>query len=376
MGNGRFARSLFERACACRAASAWSASASRPPRPTSQPSHPMTSAAPTPTLTGFNPRPPAPPPSPAKRSGPTTAREGPELLVRLGRWPVCGTSGSTGAGRSLTSWPAAPTNRSKAHKLLSESPAACPDAAVAGDQVPAWASRRPETIPLETGSLRRVSRLDATVATNALLESERAEPTVPADHRGIRRRAAHLLPEPPRAFSTGASCCQSQLYLQASSRSMNGLAADGAVLRPLDAEAAERPRCARPMRTGSASVRDSSSCTATATPKHERRVGEIARADRVSSRSAESHAGGRPLMRLVSRGDTSVVDAYLSPVLRRYVAEVADELAGVPLLFMQSNGGLTGARVCSAAGTHSFLRRGRRAHRRDGPHLPAAGSAG
>ena len=45
-------------------------------------------------------------------------------------------------------------------------------------------------------------------------------------------------------------------------------------------------------------------------------------------------------MRLVSRGDTSVVDAYLSPVLRRYVDEVAAELAGVRLLFMQSNGGL------------------------------------
>ena len=49
-------------------------------------------------------------------------------------------------------------------------------------------------------------------------------------------------------------------------------------------------------------------------------------------------------MRLVSRGDTTVVDAYLSPVLRRYVDEVAAELAGSPaLLFMQSNGGLTDA---------------------------------
>ena len=48
-------------------------------------------------------------------------------------------------------------------------------------------------------------------------------------------------------------------------------------------------------------------------------------------------------MRLVSRGDTTVVDAYLSPVLRRYVDEVAAELAGVRVLFMQSNGGLTEA---------------------------------
>ena len=51
-----------------------------------------------------------------------------------------------------------------------------------------------------------------------------------------------------------------------------------------------------------------------------------------------------PLMKLVGRGDTTVVDAYLSPILRRYVAGVAAELDGVRLLFMQSNGGLADAR--------------------------------
>src|SRR5438132_3936088 len=49
-------------------------------------------------------------------------------------------------------------------------------------------------------------------------------------------------------------------------------------------------------------------------------------------------------MKLVGRGDTTVVDAYLSPILRRYVEQVAAELEGVRLLFMQSNGGLTDAR--------------------------------
>jgi 5-oxoprolinase (ATP-hydrolysing) len=47
-----------------------------------------------------------------------------------------------------------------------------------------------------------------------------------------------------------------------------------------------------------------------------------------------------PLMKLVPRGDTTVVDAYLSPVLRRYVDGVAKEMPGVRLLFMQSSGGL------------------------------------
>jgi 5-oxoprolinase (ATP-hydrolysing) len=50
-----------------------------------------------------------------------------------------------------------------------------------------------------------------------------------------------------------------------------------------------------------------------------------------------------PLMKLVSRGDTTVVDAYLSPILRRYVDQVAAEIGNdtTRLLFMQSNGGLT-----------------------------------
>ena len=52
-----------------------------------------------------------------------------------------------------------------------------------------------------------------------------------------------------------------------------------------------------------------------------------------------------PLMKLVSRGDTTVVDAYLSPLLRRYVDQVASELGGTRLLFMQSSGGLTDARL-------------------------------
>ena len=51
-----------------------------------------------------------------------------------------------------------------------------------------------------------------------------------------------------------------------------------------------------------------------------------------------------PMMKWVSRGDTTVVDAYLSPILRRYVDQVANEMPGVPLYFMQSSGGLTEAR--------------------------------
>ena len=50
-----------------------------------------------------------------------------------------------------------------------------------------------------------------------------------------------------------------------------------------------------------------------------------------------------PMMKFVSRGDTTVVDAYLSPILRRYVEQVAAEMPGVRLFFMQSSGGLADA---------------------------------
>lgn len=91
-------------------------------------------------------------------------------------------------------------------------------------------------------------------------------------------------------------------------------------------------------------------------PNHEKQTAELAR-DIGFTQISVSHAVS-PLMKLVSRGDTTVVDAYLSPILRRYVDRIAAELgsrhkpgegqdnqtASVPkLMFMQSNGGLTDA---------------------------------
>ena len=76
-------------------------------------------------------------------------------------------------------------------------------------------------------------------------------------------------------------------------------------------------------------------------PEHERELAERARAIGFGQVSVSHEVS--PLMKLVSRGDTTVVDAYLSPILRRYVAQVEAELPGVRLQFMQSSGGLTDA---------------------------------
>ena len=77
-------------------------------------------------------------------------------------------------------------------------------------------------------------------------------------------------------------------------------------------------------------------------PQHESLACDIAKQTGFEQISVSHRVS--PLMKLVGRGDTTVVDAYLSPILRRYVERVAGELDGVRLLFMQSNGGLTDAR--------------------------------
>ena len=83
-------------------------------------------------------------------------------------------------------------------------------------------------------------------------------------------------------------------------------------------------------------------------PDHEKEVAKIAKSIGFTQVSVSHQVS--PLMKLVSRGDTTVVDAYLSPILRRYVDQVSSQLSStgtdnVPLQFMQSNGGLADAQL-------------------------------
>src|SRR3546814_6373246 len=75
--------------------------------------------------------------------------------------------------------------------------------------------------------------------------------------------------------------------------------------------------------------------------EHEAKVAALAKKIGFSQVSASHEVS--PLIKFVSRGDTTVVDAYLSPILMRYVDQVASELPGIRLMFMQSSGGLTDA---------------------------------
>jgi len=219
-----------------------------------------------------------------------------------------------------------------ARKLLSDNPGAYRDAAVAGIR---------QVLGLEPGQdipAARIAsvRLGTTVATNALLE-RKGEPTVLVITQGFGDALRIAYQNRPRIFDRRILLPEVlyQRVIEVSER----IGADGEILTPLDEDAVtEELRKAREAGFAAAAV----VCMhGYRYPAHETRIGAIARAVGFTQVS-ESHRTS-PLMKLVSRGDTTVADAYLSPILRRYVTEVARELQGVPLLFMQSNGGLADA---------------------------------
>lgn len=222
------------------------------------------------------------------------------------------------------------------HKVLSEDTATPPryrDAAVQGIRN-ALGLGANDPIP---GERIDIVRMGTTVATNALLERA-GEPTVLVVTRGFGDALRIGYQNRPRIFDRRIAL-PAMLYervIEVDER----VAVDGAVLREPDLEALAEPlREAR--RDGIAAV--AVVCLhGHRHPAHERRIGELARELGFTQVSLSSEVS--PLTKLVSRGDTTVVDAYLSPVLRRYVEQVGAELPGVKLLFMQSHGGLTEAR--------------------------------
>ena len=218
------------------------------------------------------------------------------------------------------------------HKLLSENPERYQDAAVEGIRrllaVPAGARIPAERI--------EVVKMGTTVATNALLERD-GEPTLLVITKGFRDALRIAYQNRPRIFAR--EIVLPELVYSAVIEANERVAADGKVLVPLDEQAvAEDLRRAYDDGLRSVAV---VSLHGYRYPRHEAVIGEIAR--RVGFTQISLSHECSPLMKVVSRGDTTVVDAYLSPILRRYVDQVASELDGVRLMFMQSNGGLTEA---------------------------------
>ena len=217
-------------------------------------------------------------------------------------------------------------------KLLSENPERYSDAAVQGIRELLGVGDQ----PIPAGAID-VVRMGTTVATNALLE-RKGDRTVLAITRGFADALRIGYQHRPKLFVRHIEL-PSMLYEQVVEIDER-IGAHGDIVRAPDLEQAERDLRA-------AFDRGIRSCAIALLhgyryPQHESQLEALARHIGFVQVSVSHQVS--PLMKLVARGDTTVVDAYLSPVLRRYVNQVAAQLPGVKLQFMQSSGGLADAR--------------------------------
>jgi 5-oxoprolinase (ATP-hydrolysing) len=222
------------------------------------------------------------------------------------------------------------------HKLLSENPEQYKDAAVAGIRH-LLGLHDAATIPADRVE---VVKMGTTVATNALLE-RKGDPTVLAITRGFRDALRIAYQNRPRLFDR--HIVLPELLYKEVIEIDERVGAHGELVVPLD-EARARAALQRAYDKGFRAI-------AIVFMHGYRHVAHEAAVERIAreigySQISVSHKTS-PMMKLVSRGDTTVVDAYLSPILRRYVDQVAQEMPGVNLQFMQSSGGLSDAHVFS-----------------------------
>ena len=230
-----------------------------------------------------------------------------------------------------------PRGRLHPAKLLSENPI-YRDAAVEG--IRRLLGLQPGA-PIPEGAIGRV-KMGTTVATNALLE-RRGERTLLVTTRGFRDALEIGYQARPKIFARQIVKPE-QLY-------SGVIEIDERVLADGTIEAAPDPEQVR--RALEAAKREGYAAVAIVLmhawryPAHERLVGEIARKIGFAQVS-ESHVCSA-MIKLVGRGDTTVADAYLSPILARYVRQVMDDLdvarTGARVMFMMSSGGLTSAHL-------------------------------
>jgi 5-oxoprolinase (ATP-hydrolysing) len=223
------------------------------------------------------------------------------------------------------------------HKVLSENPERYRDAAVQGirDLLGLAAGAR-----IPAGLINDV-RMGTTVATNALLE-RKGDATCLLITRGFADLLRIGYQNRPELFDLNIRL--PELLYRRVDEVRERIGARGEIVEPLDLTAA-RIALEEAYAAGFRSVAIAL-MHAYRFPAHEQQVAAMAR-EIGFTQVSPSHLAS-PLIKIVARGDTAVVDAYLSPVLRRYVDQVRDELGGDQggcrrLQFMQSNGGLTDA---------------------------------
>lgn len=233
----------------------------------------------------------------------------------------------------------APDGSLHQRKLLSENPEAYPDAAIQGIRDLLGIGKDTPIPPARVGHVK----MGTTVATNALLE-RKGDRTLLVITKGFRDALRIAYQARPDIFAKEIILPE-QLYervIEVSER----VTADGKAVHGPDLEALE-PELAKARADGIDSVAVVL-MHAWQNPIHEAIVEGVCERAGFAQISVSHQVS--PLAKLVGRGDTTVVDAYLSPILRRYVDRVAGELGATPsgepgptLQFMMSSGGLTAA---------------------------------
>jgi 5-oxoprolinase (ATP-hydrolysing) len=226
-----------------------------------------------------------------------------------------------------------------AHKLLSENPEAYRDAAVQGIRDLLGLAKGE---PIPAGRVGAV-KMGTTVATNALLE-RKGERTLLLTTKGFRD--ALRIGYQARSKIFAKHIIKPEMLFERVVEVDERVLADGTIERGLDFDGV-RAALEQAMTDGIKAVAIVF-MHAYRYPDHEQRVAKLARGMGFPQVSVSHEVS--PLIKLVGRGDTTVVDAYLSPILRRYVAVVAEDLnagkdSGIRLMFMMSSGGLTAAEL-------------------------------
>ena len=227
----------------------------------------------------------------------------------------------------------APDGKLSTHKLLSENPERYQDAALQGIRNMLGLTAR-EKIPTEAID---AVKMGTTVATNALLE-RKGDRTVLLITKGFRDALRIGYQNRPSLFAR--EIVLPDLLYERVEEIEERYTAEGEELIPVDLDGARSSL--------EAAYRDGIRSVAVVFVhgyryhEHENDVASLAREIGFTQVSVSHEVS--PLMKLVGRGDTTVVDAYVSPILSRYVDRIAADLHGARLMFMQSNGGLANAR--------------------------------
>ena len=181
-------------------------------------------------------------------------------------------------------------------------------------------------------------KMGTTVATDALLERQ-GERTLLAITRGFADALRIGTQARPKIFAR--QILLPEMLYERVIEIDERVTAEGEILRPVDRDAARKELTAA-YRSGIRAIAIVLLHGYRHT-QHEREVAALAREIGFTQISVSHEVA--PVMRLVPRGDTTVVDAYLSPILRRYVDQVAEALGPTRIFFMQSSGGLTEAKL-------------------------------